>query len=270
MSRHRAAVGLLAAALGLLLWALVIEPSRLVERRESIRVEGLPSLTVALLSDIHAGCHFVDEARLREVVAWINRQQPDLVALLGDYVTEDRLGSPIPPETTARRLGDLRAPAGVFAVLGNHDWWQGGERVRRAFEDAGITVLEGESRLVGIRGQPVRIFGVPDYASRHKEMRQALPRIPQDAPVIALTHSPDSFPQVPAQVRLLLAGHTHGGQIKLPLLGPPAVPSMYGKRYLRGHIAERGQHLYVTSGLGMSVLPVRFGVPPEVVLLRVN
>lgn len=270
MSRRRAALGLAAVGVALLLWALVIEPSRLVERQESIQVEGLPTLTVALLSDIHAGCHFVDEARLREVVAWINRQQPDLVALLGDYVTEERLGSPIPPEQTARWLGDLRASVGVFAVLGNHDWWHGGERVRRAFEDAGITVLEGESRSVEIRGQRVRIFGVPDYSSRHRDMLAALAQAPKDAPTLALTHSPDSFPRMPEQVRLLLAGHTHGGQVRLPLLGPPAVPSMYGRRYLQGHIAERGQHLYVTSGLGMSVLPVRFGVPPEVVLLRVN
>ncbi|MCS6898466.1 MAG: metallophosphoesterase [Polyangiaceae bacterium] len=269
-SWRRLASGVAVGVLGVLLWAFVIEPSRLVACQDSIQVEGLPPMSVVLLSDIHAGCHFVDEEKIRKVVRWSNRQEPDLVVLLGDYVTEDRLGSPIPPEQTARWLGELRASSGVFAVLGNHDWWHDGERVRHAFEDAGIPVWEGESRLVEIRGQRVRILGVPDYASRYRYIPAALAQTPEDAPVLALTHSPDSFPRMPNRVRLLLAGHTHGGQVKLPVVGPLGVPSMYGARYLRGHVVERGRHLYVTSGLGMSVLPVRLGVPPEMVLLRVN
>jgi predicted MPP superfamily phosphohydrolase len=270
MTRRGAAWGLLAAALGLLLWALAIEPARLVERQETIRVAGLPSMTIALLSDIHAGCHFVDEAKIRRVVAIINAWRPDVVALLGDYVTENRLASPIPAEQTARWLGDLRAPGGVFAVLGNHDWWHDGPGIRRAFEDAGIRVLEGESAAIQVRGQPLRILGVPDHTTRRDHIAPTLATAPADAPVIALTHSPDVFPGMPPRVRLTLAGHTHGGQVRLPLLGALVVPSRYKQRYVHGHVAEEGRHLYVTSGLGMSIFPVRFGVPPEVVLLRIN
>lgn len=261
---------LLALAALALLWGLVGEPSRLVEREVSIRVAGMPSFSVALLSDIHAGCHFVDRARLRQVVATINGWQPDLVALLGDYVTESAVGTPIPIEVTAGLLGELRARSGVFAVLGNHDWWQGGASVQQALTGAGVQVLEGEASAVEVRGQRMWVLGVPDATTRSDRVEATWQRAPQDAPVLALTHSPDVFPGGPARVRLTLAGHTHGGQVRLPLLGAPMVPSRYGQRYLHGAVEEGGRHLYVTSGLGMSVLPVRWGVPPEVVLLRVN
>jgi len=266
--RAAQALALLAAAAGG--WGLLIEPARLVHRVEEVQVPGLPPLTVALLSDIHAGCNFVDEPRLREVVAAINEQHPDVVALLGDYVTENRFASPIPVETTARLLGGLRAPGGVFAVLGNHDWWQDGPRARQALEEAGVRVLDGEATTIEVRGQRLSLLGVPDATTRPAYLDQAIERAPTAGPVIALTHSPDVFPKMPSRVRLTLAGHTHGGQVRLPLLGSLVVPSRYGQRYVRGHIEEEGRHLYVTSGLGMSIFPVRFGVPPETVLLRVN
>lgn len=270
-SRGRQVIaGLLATAACLLLWALVIEPARLVQPRVAIRVEGLPSFSVALLSDIHAGCNFVDEDRLRRVVSIINGWQPDLVALLGDYVTENRWATPIPPEKTAQALGALKARAGVFAVLGNHDWWHDGERARAAFQASGIQVLEGESALLNLGGKQVRVLGVPDATTRGRFVQEAYEKTPADAPVLALSHSPDVFPLAPSRVRLLLAGHTHGGQVRLPILGALVVPSRYKQRYVHGHVEEKGKHLYVTSGLGMSIFPVRFGVPPEVVLLQVN
>lgn len=270
LARKRAARGLLLLAVLAALWGFVIEPSRLVVRRASISVEGLPPMTIALLSDIHAGCNFVDEARMREVVGLINEQQPDLVALLGDYVTENRFAAPIPIEVTARILGGLRAPSGVFAVLGNHDWWHDGPDIRRALEGAGVRVLEGELALVSVRQQRLWLLGIPDAHTRGEHVDESILKAAQRAPVVALTHSPDAFPRVPRSIPLTLAGHTHGGQVRLPLIGSPVVPSRHGQRYALGHFLEEGRHLYVTSGLGMSILPVRFGVPPEVVILAIN
>jgi predicted MPP superfamily phosphohydrolase len=94
--------------------------------------------------------------------------------------------------------------------------------------------------------------------------------VTDDAPVILMTHNPDLFPKTPARVSLLLAGHTHGGQVRFPFLGALVVPSIYGNRYLAGHVEERGQHLFVATGIGMSYLPVRFGVPPEVTILKIE
>jgi uncharacterized protein len=219
---------------------------------------------------VHAGCNFVDEARLERVVDLVNERDVDVVALLGDYVTENRFARPIEPEITARIFGRLRARAGVFAVLGNHDWWLDGPRVRRAFEAAGVRVLDGEIVELDARGSRFRLLGVPDHASQGSAAARAMRAAPPGTPVVALTHSPDVFPEAPAQVALTLAGHTHGGQIALPFLGRPVVPSAYGERYAAGHVREDGRHLFVTTGLGMSIVPVRIGVPPEIAFVRVN
>jgi hypothetical protein len=274
VTRTRRATAAAAAlgALGLGLWALVIEPARLVARDVALDVPEAPGLsaTFALVSDVHAGCNFVDEARLARIVDLVNGRDVDVVALLGDYVTENRFARPLPPEAVARAFGRFRARAGAFAVLGNHDWWFDGPRVRRAFEAAGVRVLDGESVEVETRGGRLRLLGVPDYASRREASRRAARGAPVGPPLVALTHSPDVFPDVPDRVALTFAGHTHGGQVALPWLGRPVVPSAYGERYAAGHVVERGRHLFVTTGLGMSILPVRLGVPPEVAFVRVN
>lgn len=268
--RKRVFWGLVGVAAMLALWALCIEPARLEERRVAVRIDGFPSMTIGMVSDIHAGSNFVDQERIRRVVRILNAGQPDLIALLGDYVTENRLAAPIPAEQTASWLGELRAPGGVFAVLGNHDWWQDGPGITRSLQGAGLRVLEGEFATTEVRGQRLWVLGVPDATTRGAFVEDALARAPRGAPVLALTHSPDIFPRVPEHVRLTLAGHTHGGQVRFPLLGALVVPSRYGQRYAQGHISEGNRHLYVTSGLGMSIFPIRFGVPPEVVFLKIN
>src|SRR5207247_3160243 len=139
-------------------------------------------------------------------------------------------------------------------ILGNHDWWYDGPRVRRALEGAGIPVLENAALRLERQGAPFWLVG---------PMRD----IPADEPIVVLTHSPDVFPRVPARVALTLAGHTHGGQVALPILGRLIVPSRFGQRYAIGHVEEDGRHLFVTPGVGTSIIPVRFGVPPGISLL---
>ena len=142
-----------------------------------------------------------------------------------------------------------------------------GERVRGALTAAGIRVLENEAVRVGRDGQELWVVGLADLWTRRPDPAGALRAVPDGAPVVVLTHSPDVFPTIPARVALTLAGHTHGGQVVLPLIGPPIVPSDYGRRYAAGHVVEGGRHLFVTTGIGTSIVPIRLGVPPEIAVL---
>ncbi|HXV60530.1 MAG TPA: metallophosphoesterase [Vicinamibacteria bacterium] len=256
-------------------WAFWIEPSSLVLHHETIVLPGWQEeqsgLTLALMSDLHIGSpHFGLEA-LETVVQRLNEEEePDLVLLAGDYVIHGVLGgSFVPPERTATVLSRLRARLGVYAVLGNHDWWLDGHRVRDALASQGISVLEDEALRLTKDRFDFWLVGLGDAWEAAPDPDAVVARIPDDGlPVVAFTHNPDLFPAVPARIDLTLAGHTHGGQVRFPFFGTPVVPSSYGDRYARGHIIEAGRHLFVTSGLGTSILPVRFRVPPEVVLLR--
>lgn len=256
-------------------WAFFIEPNRLIVRHETIHLErwpsGLSNLKIAVLSDIHAGSAFIDDRKLHLIVERTNQLQPDLVVILGDYITGNgRTSHRVEPEVFAPVLKDLRAPLGVYSVLGNHDWWYNGPRVRRALEANGIKVLENEAIRIDVRGNPLWLVGLADLWTRPQSIDETLVKVPEGEPLIALTHNPDIFPQVPQRVPLLLAGHTHGGQVRLPLIGTVVQSSRFGDRYVAGHVVENGHHLFVTTGIGTSIVPVRFGVPPEIVLVTLQ
>lgn len=259
-----------------LVWGFFIEPCFfLVETRAEARPRGWPAeldgLTIALISDIHAGSPYVGKARLEGLVRRVNAAKPDMIVLLGDYVIQTVAGGRfMPPETLAGLLKGLKAPLGVHAVLGNHDWWLDGARVRRAFAGEGIRVLENEAVRLSRGGRAFRVLGLADHIERKPDPVSPLAGVPDSEPVIALIHEPDFFPEIPERIALTLAGHTHGGQVRLPLLGAPIVPSAFGQRYARGLIKEGTRLLYVTSGVGTSIIPVRFGVPPEYVLLTLR
>ncbi len=261
------------AVVSLGLWAFVIEPSRLVVHHETLRLPSWPResapLRIAVLSDLHVGSPYWGIESLPKVVERTNAEAPDLVLLAGDYMTEGE--GQASPESIARVLHDFKAPLGVVAVLGNHDWWNNGYRVRGALRAQGITTLENESLVVTTsKGRHVVIVGLAD-ATRAQNIGEAFSRVPRDEKaVIALVHEPDLFRSVGDRARLTVAGHTHGGQVRLPWIGSPIVPSDYGQRYARGHVEEDGHHLFVTTGIGTSRIPVRFGVPPEIAILTLE
>lgn len=262
-------------ALVLGLWAFVLEPASLEVNRYELTLPRWPAeqdgLLVALLSDLHVGSPFNGVEKLEEIVARVNQARPHIILLAGDYVTSGVLGGKfVPPETTARILRKLQAPLGVFAVLGNHDYWYDAPRVRAAFESRGIRVLEDECLHIEDGGFEFWLVGIGDLWEARPNVGSVLDGLPEGAAAIALTHNPDLFPEIPDRIALTLAGHTHGGQVDLPLWGAPVVPSRFGERYARGHVVENGRHLFVTSGLGTSMLPVRFRVPPEIALLRIR
>jgi predicted MPP superfamily phosphohydrolase len=223
----------------------------------------LKPLRIGVLSDLHHGSHGAGDEMLENAVKAVNAQKPDLVVLLGDYISGGLFSHKEPIERTVRILSGLSAPKGVMTILGNHDWWFDGEAVRRAFEKQGIPVLENSSLVVEHDGARVQIAGVADLITRRPNVEEATSQVRPGEPIILLTHHPDVFPNVPANIALTLAGHTHGGQVDLPIAGRAVVPSRYGNRYAYGHVIEDERHLVVSGGIGTSIIPFRFNTPPE-------
>ncbi len=278
--------GAVAAGAGLFSYAWIEPRYRLVTTRYRLTPPGFPKrdrpLRIAALADLHACDPWMPLSRIGEIVRTANALQPDLVVLLGDYVSAiHRFGTrPIAIGEWTAALARLEAPLGTFAVLGNHDWWEDPEGVRQGLTRRGISVLENDARklrspdgvefwLAGLGDQLA--YGNPrtGYRGVH-DLPKTLRAFTDDAPAILLAHEPDIFPEVPGRISLTLCGHTHGGQVRFPLLGAPVVPSRFGQRYAYGHIVEGNRHLVVSGGLGCTTLPVRFGMPPEIVLLEIG
>jgi len=260
---------------GLVFWAFFIEPNRLVIRQQTIQIANWPQelngLRIAVLADLHAGAPFIGDKKLRLIVKRTNELHPDLIVILGDYMTGNGwVRRQMQPEIFAPILKDLSAPLGVYSVLGNHDWWFNGKHVRRSLEQNGIKVIDEEVVQLNVRGTSLWLAGLSDLWTHPPHIEETINKVPEGAPVIALTHNPDIFPRVPQRVPLLLAGHTHGGQVRFPLIGSVVHSSRLGERYEVGHVFENNHHLFVTTGIGTSIIPARFGVPPEIVLLTVN
>jgi hypothetical protein len=260
---------------GLVFWGFLIEPGRLVVREQTIQIDNWPQqldgLRIAVLSDVHADDWFVDDKKLRTIVERTNQLQPELIVILGDYMSSNgHVTRRVEPEHFGPILKDLHAPLGVYSVLGNHDWWYSGTQVRRGLEKNGIQVLDNEVIHFDARGTQLWLVGLADLWTRRQAVADTIAMVPEGAPMIALTHNPDLFPDLPQRVPLLLAGHTHGGQVRFPLIGSVVQSSNFGDRYVKGHIFENNHHLFVTTGIGTSIVPVRFGVPPEIVLLTLR
>jgi predicted MPP superfamily phosphohydrolase len=225
----RVKLGLLsvAAAIALpIVWAFAIEPASLRNEDYELALPGWPvgcdGLRVAVLADLHVGSPFNGRTKLAHIVALTQRARADLVLLAGDYVIHGIPGGRFtPPAEIADELARLAAPLGVFAVLGNHDHWLDGPRVRAALESRGIPVLEDTATRLRAAQCDFWLAGIGDYWTTPHDIARALARVNDDAPVIAFTHNPDLFPDVPARVTLTIAGHTHGGQVFLPWIGRP-------------------------------------------------
>jgi predicted MPP superfamily phosphohydrolase len=278
LTRARVAWTLLAVVvvgLALLAFAFLIGPRRLVVHRETLALPRWPpalaGVKLALLADLHVGSPHWGLERTRELVARTNAEDPDVILLAGDYVITGVIGGdPIDAEPIADVLGGLRARSGVIAVLGNHDWWYDGERLMKAFRARGIAVLENEVRELSVRGQRLCIVGLADLLTRIPNVADTIDQVPAGCPALVLMHEPDQFTDIDARPVLTLAGHSHGGQVALPFVGRPIVPSKHGQRYAAGLVVEGGRSLFVTTGVGTSIFPVRFGVPPEIALLTLR
>lgn len=227
-------------------------------------------LRIAFLSDLHAGSHSGDVARLAAIVDQAASHRPDLVLHGGDFMNMAPIGGGrLSPAAVGRIIARLDAPLGRFAVLGNHDYQYGGDAVAAALAAAGIEVLSDVRRTVIHEGHEIDIVGLPDARQLRSAGQQLLAGLSPARPTIVLAHDPVWFAHVRHAQHLTLAGHTHAGQIRLPRVGALLNMSRAPLRWSYGHIIENGRQMYVTSGLGTSGVPLRLGAPPEYVICNV-
>lgn len=282
-----------AVCLLLLAYSYFIEPNRLVVNETLLEVNRLDpafnGLKIVAISDIHGGSNGSSVENLRRLVATVNSQQPDIIVILGDFVSQANVGGPIEHrplkmdlETMSAALQGFSAKLGTYAVLGNHDFWYDDDQVASALTKAGIRVLQNDVISIPFGGKNLRILGLKDHmhietwTQYSTEAQNAIRNGPPGGDIIILEHSPDVFPivagrnPISSDIKLFIAGHTHGGQVWFPILGTPIVPSSYGQKYSRGHIRENDIDLFVTTGVGTSVLPIRFMMPPEIAVLTLK
>lgn len=271
MRRRHWIAALIAVPVVLAVWGYLNARADPVVRRATIEMRNWPGsappVTIAFASDVHAGNWVMDEARLARIVAGINAFHPDIVVLAGDFVAGHEPGDAAKAAPMLAPLARLQAPLGVFAVLGNHDHWTDAPVVARALAAAKVRLLANGTSFAG----PVILGGIDDMITHHDrlgEVAPAMQRMPA-APVL-VSHSPDIAPDMPAALPLLLAGHTHCGQLVLPLIGAINRDGLYRPRYRCGLVREGDRTVIVTAGLGTSVLPIRFGAPPDLWLVTVK
>ncbi|MCW5557549.1 MAG: metallophosphoesterase [Verrucomicrobiae bacterium] len=265
--------GLGAVGGGLASYAALLEPQRVQVRRFTAPLRDLPTslegFRIVQVSDTHYG-PFISFEYLRSVIRRANALAPDLIVLTGDYVHR----TPLAIEPGVQVLQGLRARLGVVGVLGNHDHWEGAASVRDAFARVGIPLLDNQRQFLArdslrsdaASGGVIGLCGVGDLWEDKVRFDQALDGIPEAVPRIVLAHNPDTAERIPSGLRvdLMLSGHTHGGQVSVPGHGPLLVPSAYGRKYAGGWCAGPQCPVIVSRGVGMAILPVRFGVPPEI------
>jgi predicted MPP superfamily phosphohydrolase len=289
--RHRKY--LLLSAIGIfiiasLFYSFVIEPGRLVVTEHTIEIEkldpALDGLKIVAISDLHCGSNAVNAEKLRDLLALANGQNPDIVVLLGDFVSEYEGGTKLrmPLDEMTQNIRGLKARYGVFAVMGNHDDWYDSELVKNAVQAAGYRILDDEIAMLDINNTKLRLLGLRDHLRINswkafsEQTRHLIDTDGGSGDIIVLEHSPDVLPMITGELsispdtRLMLAGHTHGGQVWLPILGRPIIPSSYGQKYAYGHIRDQGLDMFVTSGVGTSILPFRFLVPPEIAVITLK
>lgn len=277
------AAGLFGLSAGTAVYAAAIEPDGLVVTRYAPALPGWPmgrKLSITVIADLHAGGPDMQLEHIRRIVDRASALQSDIVLLLGDFIAAYRFAiTKVSDPVWAAELARLKAPLGIWAILGNHDWWHDLKGVRAALAGAKIPVLENDAVLLGPAGQRFWLAGLGDQLAiplghgRYRgvdDLPLTLSRIKTDDPVLLMVHEPDIFPRVPERVALTLAGHTHGGQIRVPFLWQHFVPSKYGARFAYGHVVEDERHLIVSGGLGTSIIPARLGVPPEILHIELG
>lgn len=240
--------------------------------RVEVKITNLPTafdgLTIAQLSDIHHGL-YTGLDYIHRCVEIVNGLKADVIALTGDFTFSGKKYV----EPCAEALHGLTARVGVYAVLGNHDYYVGASHVARALKNAGCNVMIDALDRLEYRGDKLWLVGVDDLYYGTTNLPQLMRDVPREAARIGLAHNPDFIEEFAARnqhVDLMISGHTHGGQIRLPVLGAPQISSDYGQRYAIGLNRKDSMQVYTTRGIGTILLPTRFDCPPEIVLFTLR
>ncbi|MDQ3145062.1 MAG: metallophosphoesterase [Pseudomonadota bacterium] len=268
--RWAALAGAIACALiGFMYWSAVRQP---VVRTARIAFADWPSrdaaIQVVFVADVHVAGPDMPPSRLARIVDQINELEPDLVLLGGDFVSDKRTASArYSAEKAVAPLALLKARFGTVAVLGNHDHWRDARAIASALRKANVRLLDNSAITVG----PLRIGGVDDAFTGRADVTRTVAAIRSNPGArVILSHSPDIAPSLPTDVSLLLAGHTHCGQIRLPFIGAISYMSDHGERFACGAMHEGSLRVITTAGLGTSILPLRLGTAPEIWSLRLG
>lgn len=264
------------------------EPRSLVVSEFEVITSGWPQdtapLRVAVLSDIHVDAVHMPPERVHHIAEQVRALRPDVILLAGDYVGGHGLEAGPPRAARSRRstqdnalheeglraLDDLNAPFGVYAVMGNHDCWWDCQRVREILADTRIHFLENQAARVVRPGGDVWIAGLEDGQTQRPDFQRATKTISQGAATIALVHNPGLFDWASNVLPLQISGHSHAGQVRFPLIGAPVRVTRHTEDTADGWTSAGERLLIVTRGLGESGLPVRFGAPPQIMLLTIR
>lgn len=246
------------------IYSYFVEPNLLQINRYVIQDTELSGLKIIFASDFHIKPN--QEKRLKKIVKLINTEEPDLVLSAGDFVAGHNAEMSMPIENIAKELGKIKSKYGFFTTLGNHDGWHNAILITETLRANGIKVLANANTSIITNNNQIFIAGVEDLTTGTPDIQKALKDTA--SPTILITHSPDIFPNVPQNVNLTLAGHTHGGQIRIPFIGAVVTASDYGNKYTLGLIKENNKKMITTKGIGTSILPIRFNCMPEIVLIE--
>lgn len=260
----------------LMVWSVIIEPRWVVHRSFDVTFKHHQTLGLKVI--VTADWHFTKQplwrvmthARAQTIIADINKAHPDIIVIAGDLIAEPRqkpVFASTVEEEIAQTLAHLKASKGVYAVLGNHDNWYNHARMKQALEQQHIQVLENAASYNN--AAQLWIAGVGDAMTGHAKPANTVSQIPIHAPTLLMMHDPVSFTELPTLNSISVAGHTHGGQIYMPWLGAIVSPSRAPRSWAYGWVKHHHNWMYVTSGLGVSILPVRFNMRPEWVELHI-
>ena len=255
------------------LWAVLIEP-RWVRRREFTHSVGhfdqTTEIKLAVVGDLHIGSPYATLKALQKLLNNIMTEKPDVLILVGDYVIQGVIGGThVDISEVVKLLDTVDIPS--VAIIGNHDVKDGRAEIQAAFRDSKILFLENASTRLKIKGQELLFIGLDDESTGHPKPDEAFPTRCDDKTVICLAHDPATFlRQMPYRSDLCLAGHTHAGQVRIPGIGALVLPGKSPLSWSYGWIDTNNGPLYVTSGFGTSIAPIRFCAPPEYVFIRLQ
>ncbi len=252
--------------------SVFVEPKHITISKQIVPIHGLPKafdgFQICQLTDFHHS-FFVNTIYIQKVIDRAKSLLPDAMVLTGDYID----GSSAYVNPIAEMLGQIDVPYGVFAVLGNHDHREGNAKLlRKVLHDQDIPVVENTHKFIQKDGVALCIAGVGDLLEGTQDLKSALRGVPPDMPRILLSHHPDYAEEMPRDERvdLVLAGHTHGGQVRMPFSFAPYLSSNYGQKFFGGLVRLEHTQVYVSRGIGVASPPIRFNCPPEITIIELT